>query len=122
MRIIVGKRKEIWFACKINGCDWPHEMGVDILIWLCCSQLGTAIVLFLDFCLFAAIIDVSLCIIDEFNIVTHEMFFQCGEVEMAKSLMTWGKLQLFALHLVHFWFLIDFVTFEKIDSWPLRIG
>lgn len=86
--IIVGECKEVLFACKSDGYDRPNKIGIDILIRLYCSWLGIAILLFLGFCPFIAIVDEFLCIIDEFNIMIYEMFFQRNEFEVAKSLVS----------------------------------
>lgn len=76
--IIIGKYKKVSFACKSNGCDWPNEISVDILVRFCCSRLEVAVVLFPSFHFFAAIADESLYIVDEFNVVVCEIFLQCN--------------------------------------------
>lgn len=75
MYIIIDKCKEVLFACKFDGYDWPNKIGMDILVRLYYSRLGVAIVLFLGFCPFVAIANKSLYFIDEFNAVVYEMFF-----------------------------------------------
>lgn len=87
LAIIVSECKKVLFAGKSDKCDRHNKIGVDVLIRLCCSRLGAVIILFLGFYLFAAIVDESLCIIDEFNVVVCKMFFQCGEVKIAEFLI-----------------------------------
>lgn len=80
MRIIISECKEVSLSCKTNICDWANEIFVSVLIRLCYSRLGVAIILFLGFYFFIRIVDEPLCIINKFDILMCEMFFQHGEV------------------------------------------
>lgn len=91
MYIVIGEYKEVSLFSKTDGHDVPNNIYVDVLILLCCSWLGVAIVLFLGFCTFAAIVDELFCIVDEFNIVICKMFLQRGKVQMAKFLVPKGE-------------------------------
>lgn len=72
--MVISECKEVLFASKSDRYDWPNKMGVDILVKLYCSWLGFTIILFLGFCPFAAIVDKSLCMVNEFNVGVCKMF------------------------------------------------
>lgn len=77
---IVNKYKEVLFCFKANKCYWLNEIGVNVLIKFYCSWLEVAIILFFDIFVFVVIIDKFFYIINEFNIVIYEIFFQYSKV------------------------------------------
>lgn len=84
---MIGKYKKVLFASKVNGCHYLNKLYMNMLVRLFYSWLEIGIILFLYFCLFVAIIDKSLYIIDEFDIILCKIFFQYNEIWVAEFLL-----------------------------------
>lgn len=74
-RIVNVEYKEILFASKTDGYDWPNKIDINVLINFYYFWIWVAIILFFDYCLFATITNKSLCINDKFNIIMRKIFF-----------------------------------------------
>lgn len=113
--MVIYKGKKVSFCSKSNGNDWAHKICVYKLIWFLCFLLKYAVVMFYRFGSFGSITYVLSIVI--INVVMCQVSLQSWEIKVFKEFVLEYKRELFAFHLVYFWFcfVIDvFSDFQKI--------